>query len=144
MLLESAGKVRESVAVLEQLLEERPGDPNLLNALGYTLADHGMRLPHAESLIRRALAGSPDNPAVIDSLGWVRFQRGDAHGAAPILERAFTLSRDAEIAAHWGEALWKSGHKQQARSVWTDALAMNPDSKALKAVLDRFAPPDKP
>ena len=55
-----------------------------------------------------------------------------------------TLSRDAEIAAHWGEALWKSGHKQQARSVWTDALAMNPDSKALKAVLDRFAPPDKP
>ncbi len=144
VLLESAGKVRESVHALEQLLEERPEDPTVLNALGYTLADHGMRLPYAESLIRRALAVTPDNPAVVDSLGWVRFKRGDSRGAAKLLARAYALSRDSEIAAHWGEALWKSGDKAQARQVWSSALALDPDSKALQTVIGRFIPVKKP
>ena len=116
----------------------------MLNALGYTLADHGMRLPYAESLIRRALAVTPDNPAVVDSLGWVRFKRGDSRGAAKLLARAYALSRDSEIAAHWGEALWKSGDKAQARQVWSSALALDPDSKALQTVIGRFIPVKKP
>jgi Flp pilus assembly protein TadD len=143
-MLEAGGKVREAVGVLQALSEKRPEDPNILNALGYTLADHGMRLPHAESLIRRALAQTPDNPAVIDSLGWVRFKRGDVRGAAGILARAYALSRDSEIAAHWGEAAWKSGEKTQARKIWSDALALDPDSKALQAVIARFVPLKKP
>jgi Flp pilus assembly protein TadD len=144
VLLEGAGEVRESVKALEHLSEKRPEDPNVLNALGYTLADHGMRLAHAESLIRRALAVTPDNPAVIDSLGWVRFKRGDARGASKILARAYEQSRDSEIAAHWGEAVWKSGEKDQASRIWSDALALDPDSKALKAVIARFVPSGKP
>lgn len=144
VLLESAGKVRESVGALERLLEERPEDPTILNALGYTLADHDMRLAHAESLIRRALAVTPDNPAVVDSLGWVRFRRGDARNAALILERAYSLGHDSEIAAHWGEALWKAGARVEARKVWSEALALDPDSKALQTVIGRFVPFKKP
>jgi tetratricopeptide (TPR) repeat protein len=144
VMLEAGGKVREAVGVLQGLSDKRPEDPNILNALGYTLADHGMRLPHAESLIRRALAQTPDNPAVIDSEGWVRFKRGDARGAEKILARAYALSRDSEIAAHWGEAAWKSGEKTQARKIWSDALALDPDSKALQAVIGRFVPLKKP
>ena len=82
--------------------------------------------------------------AVIDSLGWVRFKRGDARGAKTYLERAYTLSRDAEIAAHWGEALWKSGDQKRARKVWAAALERNPDSKPLQAVIGRFVPVPKP
>jgi len=55
VLLERAGNVRESVAALDRLISERPDDPTLLNALGYTLADHAEELPRAEKLIRRAL-----------------------------------------------------------------------------------------
>lgn len=144
VLLERAGRVKESVTVLEHLLEQRADDPTLLNALGYTFAEHGMRLAHAESLIRRALAITPDNPAVIDSLGWVRFKRGDVHAAAAILERAYALSRESDIAAHWGEALWKSGAKSQAHEVWSTALERDPDSAALQTVIGRFVPPAKP
>ena len=84
VILEQAGHVHESVEALEHMLTERPDDPTLLNALGYTLADHTLELPHAEALIRRALVVMPDNPAALDSLGWVRFREGDARGAAGV------------------------------------------------------------
>ncbi|HTW38366.1 MAG TPA: tetratricopeptide repeat protein [Steroidobacteraceae bacterium] len=135
-LLERAGHVEESVAAFEQLLHQRPGDPTLMNALGYTLADHGLQLGRAESLIRRALAATPDHPAVLDSLGWVRLRRGDVRGALPPLERAYLISHDAQIAAHLGEALWMSGEQTQARKVWADALARNPDTEGLRALKD--------
>ncbi len=140
IILEQAGRVSASVQALEQQLAQRPDDPTLLNALGYTLADHDRELPRAESLIRRALGRMPDNPAVLDSLGWVRLRRGDAAGALPPLERAYDISHDSQIAAHWGQALWAAGQKQAARKVWAEALARNPDSKSLRAVVARFVP----
>jgi tetratricopeptide (TPR) repeat protein len=143
VILEQAGHVHESVEALEQMLAQRPDDPTLQNALGYTLADHTLELSHAETLIRRALVVMPDNPAAIDSLGWVQYRKGDARGAAITLERAYSLEHDGEIAAHWGEALWVSGQRDQARRVWATALAREPDSKPLKATIKRFLPDAK-
>ena len=137
-LLEQAGRVHDSVEELQHLLNERVDDPTLLNALGYTLADHNLELPRAESLIRKALVSMPDNPAALDSLGWVRFRAGDSKAALVTLQRAYDISHDAEIAAHWGEALWASGDHQQARKVWAEALAREPDSQQLKSTLARF------
>ena len=143
VLLERAGNVHESVASLDRLIAERPDDPTLLNALGYTLADHAQELPRAEKLIRRALVFSPDNPAVLDSLGWVRFKRGDARGAAPILAHAYALGQDSDIAAHLGEALWQSGDETQARNVWAKALARDPGAALVKSTMARLLPPVK-
>ncbi len=143
VLLERAGKVRESIAALDHLLGERPDDPTLLNALGYTLADHDEQLQRAEKLIRRALISSPDNPAVLDSLGWVRFRRGDARGATPILEHAYALGQDGDIAAHLGEVLWRSGEESQARKLWAAALARDPDSALVKSTMARLLPQTK-
>jgi len=140
VILEQAGHVHESVQALEHLLARRPDDPTLQNALGYTLADHTLDLPHAETLIRRALEVMPDNPAALDSLGWVHFRQGDTHAAATELARAYSLGHDGEIAAHWGEALWVSGQRGEARRVWAAALARDPDSKPLKATIKRFVP----
>jgi tetratricopeptide (TPR) repeat protein len=143
VLLEKAGKVRESVGALEHLLTERADDPTLLNALGYTMADHDIDLSKAEGFIRKSLAVMPDNPAVLDSLGWVRFKRGDSKGAVEQLEHAYALAHDPEIASHWGEALWKSGNQAEARRVWAAALARNPDSDELKATVARLIPAAK-
>ena len=140
MILEQAGHVHESVEALEHMLSERPDDPTLQNALGYTLADHTLELAHAEALIRHALTVMPDNPAAIDSLGWVQFRQGDARGAAATLAHAYSLGHDPEIAAHWGEALWASGQQAEARRVWAAALAREPDSKPLKATIKRLIP----
>ncbi|MGQ0835821.1 MAG: tetratricopeptide repeat protein [Gammaproteobacteria bacterium] len=144
VMLERAGRVRDAVGGFERMLRERPDDPTMLNALGYTLADNKLELARAEGLIRRALGFSPDSPATLDSLGWVRFRRGDTRGALPVLERAWQIGRDAEIAAHFGEAQWVAGRQQDARRTWASALARHPDSAALKATIGRFVPPEKP
>jgi len=138
VILERAGRVKESVEVLEKLLQDRPDDPVLMNALGYTLADHNLDLGRAEGLIHKALIATPDSPAVLDSLGWVRFRQGDAKGAVPELEHAYSLEHDADIAAHWGEALWTSGKHQEARRVWAAAVARSRDAPLLKATMARF------
>ena len=142
-ILEQGGHVHDSVEALQHLLVERADDPTLLNALGYTLADHNQELSRAESLIRRALVSMPDNPAALDSLGWVRYRQGDSKTALVTLERAYYISHDSEIAAHWGEAIWVSGDHSQARKVWAAALAREPDSQQLKATLARFLPDAK-
>jgi Flp pilus assembly protein TadD len=137
-LLERAGQVDDSVQAFEQILRQRPGDPILMNALGYTLADHGLQLRRAETLIRDALKVTPDSPEVLDSLGWVRLRRGDLHAALPLLERAYLISHEPDIAAHWGEALWDSDQKPQARKVWAEALVRNPDAQLLKDTVHRL------
>ena len=143
VILEQSGHVPESLKALQQILEKRPDDPAMLNALGYTMADHSLELPHAESLIRRALTVMPDSPAALDSLGWVRFRSGDLTGASTTLARAYSLGHDGEIAAHWGEVLWASGKQSEARKVWAAALARDPDSKPLKATIKRLLPDAK-
>jgi tetratricopeptide (TPR) repeat protein len=143
VILEQAGRVHESVEALEHMLASRPDDPTLLNALGYTLADHSLELAHAETLIRRALVLMPDNPAALDSLGWVRYRQGDTKDAVSTLERAYSLDHDGEIAAHWAEVLWVSGERGEARKVFAEALAREPDSKPLKATIKRLLPDAK-
>ena len=133
-----AGLSRESLRNFESLLKERPEDASLLNALGYSLADRSQKLPRAEQLIRKALDASPDNPAFLDSLGWVRFRRGDLPGALPFMERAYRIFPDPEIASHWGELLWMSGKQAEARALWARSLARSPDSKPLRATIERL------
>ena len=141
--LDAASRTREGVAVLEQMLRDRPDEGTVMNALGYTLADRKLQLSRAEKLIRAALAQRPDNAAFIDSLGWVRYRRNDLKSARTLLTRAYALSRQAEIAAHLGEVLWESGDRAGASAVWARALASSPESKPLRAVHDRYAPPPK-
>lgn len=139
VLLDAAGRQKPAIEEFERLLAARPADPAILNALGYTLADRRRQLPRAERLIRSALAQRPDNAAFLDSLAWVRFRRGDRASALPLLERAWRLSREPEIAAHWGEVLWVSGARAEARTVWAQGLVIAPDSKPLRATIERYA-----
>jgi len=138
LIQDKAGMPRESVRSFESLLKDRPEDASLLNALGYSLADRNQKLPRAEMLIRKALVASPDNPAFLDSLGWVLFRRGDVPAALPYLERAYRIFPDAEIASHWGELLWVSGKQAEARALWARSLARSPDSKPLRATIERL------
>ncbi|HTQ36134.1 MAG TPA: tetratricopeptide repeat protein [Steroidobacteraceae bacterium] len=141
-VLETGGRTSDAVAQFESAVKQRPDDPELLNALGFTLADHKLRLSHAEDLIRSALAVSPDNPAIQDSLGWVLYQRGKASQAVPVLARAWQNSGDPEIAAHYGEVLWKTGAQGQALYVWQQALNSDPSAGDLRATMKRLTGED--
>ena len=140
VLLEKAGRADAAVTALEALHKDRPLDAGITNALGFTLADHKRDLPRAEQLIRAALAAQPDNPAILDSLGWVQYRRGQSAAALPLLERAYRLLHDGDVGAHWGEALWSAGRKDAARAAWQRALTADPDNVLLTATVRRYAP----
>src|SRR5690606_35568550 len=86
----------------------------------------------------RALAISPDNPAVIDSLGWVYFRMGNIERALPLLEQAFSLMPDHEIAAHLGEVLWLTGERERALEIWQQGYENTPDSPIINRTLERL------
>lgn len=127
-------------ADLRRILEFDPGNTEALNALGYTLADRTDRHQEALELIERAYTANPDNPAVIDSLGWVLYRMGRLDEALGHLRRAFAMFQDAEVAAHLGEVLWVRGEHDAARAVWEQGRALDPDNRALKRALERFKP----
>jgi tetratricopeptide (TPR) repeat protein len=106
-----------------------------LNALGYTLADRTDRYDEALTLIERARAAEPDNAAIIDSYGWVLYRLGRHDDALVELRRAYTMQKDAEIAAHVGEVLWVMGRKDEARKYFDEARRIDPDNRSLQRAL---------
>ena len=125
-------------ALLRKLIALKPDHAHAYNALGYSLADRGERLEEAESLITRALELTPGDPFILDSMGWVRFRRGNPEEALRHLERAYGLRPDPEIAAHLGEVLWAMKREAEATRIWNEALRAHPDNSVLKSVMQRF------
>lgn len=123
---------------LRALLAQTPDDPMLQNALGYTLTDADRGLDEAERLIGNALAAAPDEAAILDSWGWLKYRRGDAAAARGFLERAYRYDDDAEIAAHLGEVLWTLGDRVAASRLWAEAAVREPTHRVLAATRARF------
>ena len=141
IVLEKGGHTDAAVALLSDLYKQRPEDGEIANALGFILADHDRDLSRAERLISFALRQEPDNPAILDSMGWLDYRRGMPRTALPLLERAFRLDQDGDIGAHWGEVLWALGEKAKARDAWSRALIADPDNTAVKAAEKRLGAP---
>jgi len=120
------------------ILAEDPDSAETLNALGYSLADRTERFTEARSYIERALALKPDDPAILDSMGWVLFRLGNSEQALEYLRKALALMPDGEIAAHLGEVLWTLGRHDEARSTWEAALDREPDHEYLLRSIGRY------
>jgi tetratricopeptide (TPR) repeat protein len=125
---------------LRHILKKDPKNPNALNALGYTLADRTKRYSEAITFIEQALALKPDDPFILDSMGWVQYRLGNHAEAVKYLRAALDKRADAEIAAHLGEVLWVMGDRVAAETVWKSALKQSPDNEALLDVIRRFKP----
>jgi tetratricopeptide (TPR) repeat protein len=109
-----------------------------MNALGYTLADRTDQQAEALELIRKALALKPDEPAILDSLGWVQYRLGHLDTAIEQLRNAYGKQPDAEIAAHLGEVLWVSGKHDEARRVWNQGREKDAKNKVLLETIQRL------
>ena len=120
------------------MLQLKPDDVDAMNALGYTLADDNRLLDEALGLIKRALKTKPEEPAVIDSYGWVQFRLGHLAEAEQALRRAFGKQPDAEIAAHLGEVLWHSGQRDEARRVFEQGRKKDAKNKTLLDAMRRL------
>ncbi len=125
---------------LRAIIAHDPDNANALNALGYTLADENIagRLEEARALIERALEIEPNNPAILDSRGWVAYRLGNVDAALPWLERAWAAMPDQEIAAHLIEVLWVAGERERARSLMRTALERFDPRPRIDELLERL------
>lgn len=133
------GMPEQALIDLEKALDLSPNDPNIMNAIGYTLTFMPGRYEEAETYIDKALALLPEAPSVLDSKGWVLFRQGKLQESLAYLQRAHTLHKDPEIAAHLGEVLWALGRKEQAKTVWQATLnAEHPNNRLVKETMERL------
>ena len=123
---------------LMQIISMQPEDSRALNHLGYMLADQTTRHEEALELIERAIAISPDDPAIIDSLGWALYKVARYEEALVQMRRAFAAFPDDEVASHLGEVLWALGRFDEAMRVWQDALVTDPESPLIAEAMERL------
>lgn len=135
---EKVGKVQEMEVHLKKLIKLQPDNAHAFNALGYSLAERKLRLKEAHELISKAVSLAPQDPFIMDSLGWVLYRQGKLGQAQLVLEKAYEIKADPEIAAHLGEVLWAQGRKEEARALWLKAASQAPDHETLRAIIKKF------
>ncbi|HMM76715.1 MAG TPA: tetratricopeptide repeat protein [Gammaproteobacteria bacterium] len=140
MLAEQMGRLDLLEADLRTIIAREPQNSQALNALGYTLADRTQRYDEAYDLVKRALAISPNDFFILDSMGWVLYRLGRLEEAVPYLEQARKLRNDPEVAAHLGEVLWMLGRRDDAREIWNTALEAHPKDTRILEAIKRLAP----
>ncbi|SNX60668.1 Tetratricopeptide repeat-containing protein [Nitrosomonas ureae] len=132
------GKFKILEQDLRKLIQLKPDNAHAYNALGYSLAERGIQLPEALKLIRKAVELAPEDPYIMDSLGWVYYRMGNLTEGLNYLNLAFSVRPDAEIAAHLGEVLWMQGAKNDALNIWRSALEKEPGNEVLLETLQRL------
>jgi tetratricopeptide (TPR) repeat protein len=140
MLAEKLERLDLLEANLRKLISLQPDRAHAYNALGFSLADRNLRLPEAQGLLEKALELAPDDPFIIDSMGWLMYRMGRHQQALEFLRKAYTTRPDAEIAAHLGEVLWVAGQRREAEKIWLEAAKKTPDNDALNSTIKRFKP----
>jgi tetratricopeptide (TPR) repeat protein len=130
-------KTAAGIAAMKQLLSERPADPTVLNALGYTLVDRTNQYQTGHDYIAQALQYSPDSGAVLDSMGWALFKLGKKQEALTNLEKAAMRLADSDLDLHLGEVLWSLDRRDDAVQAWEVGLKRAPENKPLQERLEK-------
>ena len=138
LLAEKRNNLEQMERDLRAIIKREPDNAMALNALGYTLSDRTTRYAEAKALIQQAYDLNPDDPAVLDSLGWVNFRLGNLDEAERLLRQALERFPDQEVAAHLGEVLWANGKQREAKKIWGTFLKENPDSPTLRKTILRL------
>ncbi|MEO0850153.1 MAG: tetratricopeptide repeat protein [Pseudomonadota bacterium] len=127
-------------ADLKKAVELAPEEPTTLNYLGYSWAERGVNLDQAFDLLQQAVEKEPRSGAIIDSVGWAHYQRGNYDEALTNLEKAVSLEPDdPTLTDHLGDVYWVLGRRIEARYEWRRALALDPDPALKRKLGEKLA-----
>jgi len=123
---------------LRSILQFEPNNIVALNSLGYMLTDDNQRYSEAEQFLTKAHNLKPDDPVIIDSLGWLHYRQGKYVEAIRELRQAYTSYQEPAVAAHLGEALWVTGALEEARQIWLEGIKQAPDDTIIPSTMKRL------
>lgn len=109
---------------------------NALNALGFLLVKHTTRLAEAKQYIQRAYALKPNDPMIMDSMGWVHFRSGDIKKAETFLRRAYKELKTPEVASHLIAVLSKLEKYDEAKKIFNVMIKKHPNNVSLGSLRD--------
>ena len=116
-----------------------PDQPHVLNYLGYSWIDQGIKLDEGMEMIKKAVQQRPDDGYIVDSLGWAYYRVGNYEEATKQLERAIELKpEDPTINDHLGDAYWRVGRVLEARFQWAHARDLKPDAEDLPKIEEKL------
>ena len=142
--LDRAGRLDDAVAALRRALALNPDSHQVLNFLGYLLADSGRELDEARGLIEKAVSLSPDNGAYLDSLGWVLYRQGRSEEAVePLARAAELLAGDATVREHYGDLLYRLGRFAEAEKNYQEAIARGGPRQRIEGKIKHGPPVEK-
>jgi Flp pilus assembly protein TadD len=122
-------------ADMRKALDLQPEQAHVLNYLGYSWIDQGVKLDEAMKMIKRAVDQRPDDGYIVDSLGWAFYRIGNYEDAVKTLERAIDLKpEDPTINDHLGDAYWRIGRTLEAKYQWAHARDLKPEPEDLPKI----------
>ncbi|NIA08387.1 MAG: tetratricopeptide repeat protein [Nitrospiraceae bacterium] len=123
MLLDREGQTDEAIDSAKKVLKIDKDNVQALNFLGYTYAEKGIKLDKAQLMIKKALTIRPDDPYIVDSLGWVYYKQGKIEKAIFCLKKAHSLTvNDSVITEHLGDAYMAKGNFHKALQLYQEAI----------------------
>jgi tetratricopeptide (TPR) repeat protein len=123
----------------KKALDLFPDQPLVLNYLGYSWVDQGVKLDEAFKMLRRAVELRPNDGYIVDSLGWAHYKLGQYAEAAKTLEQAVDLKpSDPVLNDHLGDAYWRVNRKVEAQFQWNHARDMQPEPDDLPGILKKI------
>jgi tetratricopeptide (TPR) repeat protein len=102
---------------LRRIMAIKPDHAQAHNALAYSFAERNVNISEARRLIDKAISLSPNDAAIMDSVGWVYYREGKYAQAETWLRKALDKYKDGEIAAHLAEVLFIDNRRDEAKSV---------------------------
>ncbi len=135
MLFESQSEMDLLEKDLLQIIADDPKNYEAYNALGYSLADHDLKLEQAYQYIQTAIEMDPKNPAILDSLGWVQYKLGFYKQAAINFQKALDLEiKDSELYIHFYKTLLKLNKNNEAKELIIKAKKLFPNNETLTKI----------
>lgn len=122
----------EGLAMMRHMLTEQPDNTGLMNNFGYSLIDghaSNEELDEGFRLLKRAIRLTPDEPNLLDSIGWAYYQYGDFREANRFIEMALEAYEPFahwELSDHMGDVKWRLGEEEEAKKFWQDSLKAFP------------------
>ncbi|MBI3267754.1 MAG: HEAT repeat domain-containing protein [Planctomycetes bacterium] len=107
------GRARSGIEHVELGLRSAAGKPEILNDLAMYLADRKLELERAQRFAEWAAAARPNDAAVLDTLGWVEYRRGNLDGAVLHLRRALELAPEGVLHYHLAAVLTGKGERAE-------------------------------
>lgn len=133
---ERIGKYEDAAALFEKCIAMEPGNHQALNYLAYMWADRNINLDRALEYVTTALKQEPDNPAYLDTIGWILYRQGKHRDALSWIQRARTLMPDDPVIAdHIGDIFEALNQHKEALAMWQMSFKLDPEGPGIASKL---------